>query len=242
MKHLTVILSILTAFSSYGQGNTKETKTVDFKSIQIGINFSPNVSYRTLKNNDGRSSSNFVVDQMNKTETAKFGYNAGLNVCFNLQKFIGLETGIQYSNQGYQTKKQTLTFEQPNPSSPKQAKFIYDFHYIDIPVKVNFTFGEQKIRLFTSLGVTTNIFIKQTQTSFLYYGDRSNTENSETNFNYNRINISPAISAGIDYKINSSMNLRVEPTFRYGVLKTIDTPVTAYLYSGGLNISYYFGL
>lgn len=47
---------------------------------------------------------------------------------------------------------------------------------------------------------------------------------------------------GIDYKINRRMNLRVEPTFRYGVLKTIDTPVTGYLYSGGLNISYYFGL
>lgn len=38
------------------------------------------------------------------------------------------------------------------------------------------------------------------------------------------------------------MNLRIEPTFSYGLLKIIDAPVTGYLYSGGINIGYYFGI
>jgi hypothetical protein len=50
------------------------------------------------------------------------------------------------------------------------------------------------------------------------------------------------MSVGIDYRINEKMNLRIEPTFRYGVLKIIDTPVTGYLYSGGINVVYYYGL
>jgi hypothetical protein len=38
------------------------------------------------------------------------------------------------------------------------------------------------------------------------------------------------------------MNVRIEPTIKYGVLKIIDTPITAFLYSGGLNMSYYCNL
>lgn len=242
MKYLILFLLTLTAFSSYGQDKTKETPTADFKRVQIGINVSPDVCFRTLKNNDGSWSSDLVVDQRNIMETVKVGYTAGLNVCFNIKKFVGLETGIQYSNKGYQTKKQDLIFGQPDPSLPKQSKFVYDFHCIDIPVKANFTIGKKKVRFFTSVGVTTNIFIKETQTSFLIYSDRTDKKTSPTNFDYNKVNISPTVSVGIDYKINGRMNLRVEPTFRYGVLKIIDTPVTGYLYSGGLNISYYFGL
>ncbi|MBK7468092.1 MAG: PorT family protein [Saprospiraceae bacterium] len=241
MKQLTIFLLTLSSFSSYGQDKTKETPTVDFKKVQIGINISPDICFRTLKNNDGSSTSNIVMKLNNENETVKVGYTAGLNVCFNIKKFVGIETGIQYSNKGYQTKMKDLIFGQPDPLAPNKAKFIYNFHYIDIPVKANFTIGKKKVRFFTSVGLTTNIFIKETQTSVLVYSDRTDRKTNPTNFDYNRVNISPTISVGIDYKINSKMNLRVEPTFRYGVLKIIDAPVTGYLYSGGLNISYYFG-
>ncbi len=242
MKHLTIILLTLTAFSSYGQDKTKETSSSDFKRVQIGVNISPDICFRTLKNNDGSSTGDLVVKLNNENETIKVGYTAGLNVCFNIKKFIGLETGIQYSNKGYQTKFNDLIFGQPDPSAPNKAKFIYNFHYIDIPVKANFTIGKKKVRFFTSVGVTPNIFIKETSTSVLVYSDRTDRKTSPTNYDFKKVNISPTISVGIDWKINSRMNLRVEPTFRYGVLNIIDAPVTDYLYSGGLNISYYFGL
>jgi len=242
MKNLTIFLLTLAALSSYGQDKTKETPTADFKRVQIGINVSPDICFRTLKNNDGSSTSDLIVERNNKNETIKVGYTAGLNVCFNIKKFVGLETGIQYSNRGYQTKMRDLVYAQPEPSAPNRVKLIYNFHCIDIPVKANFTIGKKKVRFFTSVGVTTNIFITETQTSVLIYSDRTDRKTSPTNIDYNKVNISPTISVGIDFKINSRMNLRVEPTFRYGVLKIIDAPVTGYLYSAGLNIGYYFGL
>lgn len=237
MKHLTIFFLTLIAFSCYGQYKIKETPIKDFKRVQIGINVSPDICFRTLKNNEGTSSSDLIITQRNDRETVKVGYTTGLNVCFNIKKFVGLETGIQYSNKGYETKKQDLIFGQ----SDTQSKFVYDFHCIDIPVKVNFTIGKKKVRFFISVGLTTNIFIKETHTSFLYYPDRIDKKTSPANLDYNKVNLSPTISVGIDYKINDRMNLRVEPTFRYGVLKIIDMPVTGYLYSGGLNISYFFG-
>ncbi|MCC6683622.1 MAG: PorT family protein [Bacteroidia bacterium] len=241
-KLLTLLILAITSFSSYGQGKSKETPALNFRRIQIGINVSPDICFRTLKNNDGSSSSDHIIQLNNENETVKIGYTAGLNICFNIKNSVGLETGIQYSNKGYQTKFRNLILIQPDPNSPYKAKFIYNMHYIDIPVKANFTYGDKKVRFFTSAGITTNIFIKATSTSVLIYSDRIDRKTTPVNTKIKKVNISPTLSVGIDYKINSRMSLRVEPTFRYGVLKTTDTPVTDYLYSSGINIGYYLVL
>lgn len=242
IKQITILLLTLTTFCSYGQGYTEQNPVADFKRVQFGINFSTDVAFRTLKTNNDNPSGEVIIEQRNKIETIKLGYTTGLNACYNINNFLGLESGIQYSNKGYQTKKQDLIFENPDPTLPEKSQFIYNLHYIDIPLKVNFTAGKKKVRFFTSAGLTANIFIKKTQTTIFVYSDRTERNANPSNFDFNRINISPTASIGIDYKINERMNLRVEPTFRYGVLKIIDSPVTGYLYSGGLNIGYYFGL
>lgn len=228
----------IASFNSYGQETATEGNNPDFKRVQIGVNVSPDICSRTIQNN---GSTGGFIPAINDYETFKFGYTAGLNVCFNLKNFLGLETGIQYSNKGYQTKFEDLIFAQSFPTFPNKVKYIYNFHYIDIPVKVNFTFGKKKVRFFTSVGITTNVFIKETQTRISEYSEGTSKGKMPTGIDYNRFNLSPTISVGIDYKINERMNLRVEPTFRYGVLRIIDAPVTGYLYNAGLNISFYFG-
>ena len=35
--------------------------------------------------------------------------------------------------------------------------------------------------------------------------------------------------------------MRVSPTFRYGILKTINTPLTEHNYSGGLGVNLLYG-
>ena len=253
MKTIIFLLTIAITTNLFGQEKQTDSQTTDFKKVQISVSFSSDYCFRTLNNNDGSWSSDLVINSRNNHEISKLGYTTGLSVIFSLKKNIGIEAGIQYSNKGYQTKMQDLNFgDSIDPkygfsfitsgSTPTQLKFIYSDYYIDIPLKINFSFGKKKISLITSAGLTTNIFIKETQTSVLVNSDRTDRKTNPTNFDYNKVNISPTISVGIDYKINSRMNLRIEPTFRYGVLKIIDAPVTGYLYSGGLNISYYFGL
>lgn len=238
MRGLIIFIFVITSFCSYGQS----TVSNDFKRFQIGINFSPDVAYRILKRNDGSSTSNTMIDWRNKNEVPKFGYTAGLNFGYNIKSFIGIETGIQYSNKGFQTKKQTLTFDPLFGISSITYKSIEDFHYIDIPVKVNLTIGKQKVRFFTSIGLITNILVQATNTSIFEENGKVTKDTDKSTWDYNRINLSPMLSLGIDYKINNQMNLRVEPTFRFGALKIIDTPITSYLYCGGINVSYYFGL
>ena len=240
MKIISLLLIIFSALALQAQ-NTRPAKETN--RIFIGVNFSPDYNYRTLKNNDGNASTGFVINSRNNTEIGKFGYSTGLNICFNFSKGIALETGIQYSNKGYKTKNQDLVYGQPDPDAPTKARFIHTYQYIGIPLKANFSFGKSKVRFITGLGFSTNILINQKNTSIAEYANgRKEKKNQSSTSGYKKLDISPLISIGIDYKINDQVHLKAEPTFRYGLLKTIDAAVTEHLWNAGLNIGFYYGL
>jgi hypothetical protein len=110
-------------------------------------------------------------------------------------------------------------------------------------VRAIFNFGEKKIHFVMSIGVSTNIFLKATQTSiFEYENGNTKHQTQDQQYDYKTLDISPIISAGVDYRVSNKINLRAEPTFRYGLLKIINTPITAYLWNGGLNITCYYAL
>jgi hypothetical protein len=254
MKKLFVFLLLFISVFANAQDSTKTKKASSFF---IGANFSPDYCFRTLKNNDGSQLSSMIVDSYNKIEVAKFGFSTGVSFCFVITKHISLDLGVQYSNKGFQNKESSLTFGDmidrrrgfvynTNPSNanlPTSGKIVYTYNYLDIPLKVNFVFGKKKVRFISSIGLTTNLLMSSKNT---FVGQdstgKSIKNSSNTTPTYSRINLSPTISCGIDYKINDKMFFRVEPTFRYGILKMTDTPVTQYLWNAGLNISYYFGL
>lgn len=241
MKFLIHIILLFFTFDLFGQIN--EAAYSDFTRTQIGINASFDVGYRQLKNSGGSSLGDYIIEYRNNEEIPKIGFTPGLNTLFNLKNNMSVEVGIQYSNKGFQTKMLELFPFQPNdPLVPNETKFIYNYHYLDIPLRFNYVFGKKKIRFLTSAGVTTNVFIEETQKSIRIYSDRTEKNTEPTNIEYNRFNITPTLSFGIDYKINNKMNLRIEPIFRYGILKIIDAPITGYLYNTGLNVGFYFGV
>jgi len=240
MKRVFILLMTFSSFVVQGQ-ESKPSENI--KRILIGVNFSPDYNFRTLKNNDGSSSSDLVIKSRNDIEIAKFGYTAGLNVCINFSQLVGLETGIQYSNKGYKTKDQDLIFAQPNPSLPTKSKFIYTYQYIGIPLKAKFTVGKSKVRFLSSVGFMTNFLLQVKQTNILEYSDGKTDEKTQSiTSNFKKVDISPMISLGIDYKVSDKIHLIAEPTFRYGVIKTKDAPVTENLWNAGLNIVFYYSL
>ena len=240
MRRLFILLATAASFAAQGQEN-KPAKHL--KKIQVGINFSPDYDFRTLKNNDGSSSSGLVIKSRNDAEAVKFGYTAGFNICISFSQLAGLETGIQYSNKGYKTKKQALFYIPPDPGLPVNSKSIYSYQYIGIPLKVKFGFGNGKLRFLSSVGLMANFLLNVKHTSIYEYADnRTEKKKQSTTAGYKKVDISPVISAGIDYKISSRIHLTAEPTFRYGILKTTDTPVTEKLWSAGLNFGAYYSL
>lgn len=237
MKRLFVFITTFISLSVLGQDKNPTQK------ILIGFNFSPDYGSRTLKNNDGSSSSNLVIKSRNDIEVAKFGFTTGLNVCFNLSQLVGLETGIQFSNKGFKTKNQDLVYFPPNPSLPTKAKTNYTYEYIGIPLKAKFSFGKDKIQFLSSIGFMTNFLLNVKQTNIYEYSNGKTEKKKQTSASgFKKVDISPMVSVGIVYKLNNKIHLLAEPTFRYGVLKTKEAPVTENLWSAGLNFGFYYAL
>lgn len=228
----------------------------DFKRFEIGVHFSPDVTGMVLRNKDGGQTIDWIIESRNRRETPKFGTTTGLSFGYWFTKAVGIETGVFYSNMGNQTEKLELTFGQmvdprygfnyPTSSGdpvPTHARFIYSFHYVSIPVKVNFSVGKNKWKFVSSIGVVTEFLTQATTTAVLLENNKrldSNTEEASEDFQL--VNLSPTVWLGVEYAINPSMSLRAMPTARFGVLPIIDAPITGYLYSAGLQIGYYYKL
>lgn len=237
MKQLLILATTLASLTAQGQN------TSPVKKILIGFNFSPDYNSRTLKNNDGNPSNDLIIKSRNDIEVAKFGYTTELNACFNFSQLAGLETGIQFSSKGYQTKNQDLTYFPPNPDLPAKLKSIYAYQYIGIPLKAKFSFGTNQVRFVSSIGFITNFLLNVKQTSAYEYTNGNTEKKSQSSKSgFNKVDFSPMISAGIEYRLNKKIHLLAEPTSRYGILKTKDAPVTENLWNVGLNFGFYYAL
>lgn len=249
MKKLSLLLGFgLLVLMASAQEN-------DFLLLQLKAGYSPDVAFRTLgvKEKDNSTAEN-IKDLRNKDEVPIYGNTAYVSACYNLNQHIGVEAGLQYSLKGYQTKQHELTFGQmidprygfvynPNSGMAEKVKFMNQFHYIGIPIKANYTLGTGKTRFFGSVGVVTEFLVASERTAVWSYSDGSRKRNStDSPYDYRTVNVSPQLSAGVDHRINQRMGVLVEPTFRFGAVNIADAPVRTYLWSFGLNLSYYFGL
>lgn len=247
MKRFALLYICFLVINAFSQ----EVPSLGFNKVQLGVNFSSDVCSRTLYQNGG-SSSNGLINFRNEMEIPKFGYTTGLNFVYNLNKTIGFETGLQFSDKGYQTKTIDLPYAGgstagvTSPGSigtkaPTKAKYIYSDYYLEVPIKANFSFGKRKVQFIASAGIAVNFFIAETETTFYTYIDGSTKRiDNSSYFSYKIINFSPMVSLGIDWKITPKINLKAEPTVRCGIFKISDTPITVYLWSCGLNVGSYY--
>lgn len=232
LKKFLTSLFCAVSIVSFAQDN-------DLRKVQLGVNYSPDLNYRTLQSEE----ISLIWSQSEGIPV--FGFTTGVNAVYNFTHLLGLEIGLQYSQKGYQGKRYTSfdPIQANDPNIPEERKTIDKFHYIDVPIKCNLTVGKSNVRFIGSVGFVTNVYISSVQTNEVTYGDdHKERVNTTDPHDYSPINISPMVSAGIDYKITNRNSIRIEPTFRYGVLKVLDTPQTVFLWNCGLNISWYFGL
>lgn len=219
--------------------------------LLIGVTVSPDICFRTIKNNEGSLNSNWLFNICKDYESPKFSYSTGLSICYNFTPHWAIETGLQFSDKGFQYVNSNPNFSNidtryepvfsPNGPGPTKVIYIDHFNYLDIPLRTIFTTGSKKVRFIASLGLTTNVLISATYTSIIeYYNSDIEYKTQKQRYSYKAINLSPTASIGFDWQLSDKFNLRVEPTFRYGLLKIIDSPITTYLWSGGLNLTGYY--
>ena len=219
--------------------STKSVDSTKNRKWEIGFSFSPDYSYRTLKSDADNQSLKEMRDTL---EIPKFGFTTGINVVYHFNDRIVLETGLLFSDKGEKTKK--TSFENV-PSSQLPIYYTYKYHYLylDIPLKVDYYLLTGKLKLFVTAGVSGNIFINQ-KTTLLQGHDNGDIQKNTTTFNpgFNRFNLAMIAGLGINYKLSSRMNLKVEPVYRRSLTSIANTPIKSYLYSTGLNMGISFKL
>jgi hypothetical protein len=80
------------------------------------------------------------------------------------------------------------------------------------------------------------------RTLFEYADGRTSKDKHSSTAHYNKIDISPMISLGLEYKINKQLRFTAEPVFSYGIIHLTDLVLKENLWQAGLIIGVYYRL
>jgi hypothetical protein len=240
MKHLLLMLAFI-PLTTFGQ----KTDSIKAKRISLGLTFSPDYCYRTLKP-DKTKMSELIANERDSFEIPRFGYTTGINFAYMINKRFTLETGLLFSDKGEKAKNDTLIWNTSSgttdPSLPIRMSFIYHYFYVDIPIKINFNLLTKRAKLYITAGISPNIYITQKTTSILEYDDGHTTKNSTTSRNLTFINLAVIGGLGFSYDLTEHLYFKIEPTYRRSITSIISAPIKGYLYSIGLNTGIYYKL
>lgn len=226
MKYLLLLSISLLSLTAFAQNK-----------IYIGFSFSPDYSFRDLKNGDGSIGSDLTIKSRNNSEQEKFGYTTSLRLGFHLSENLSLETGVGYANKGYRTKEQNIIIINPDPNAPLKYQSNITYEYLGIPLKAKLNFGKENLSFIAGAGLVTNFLMNAKTSSKLTYSD-GKTKRVKESFtkDLNKIDFTPEVSFGIVFKLSNKFNFSAEPTFRYSLMKIKDAPVEEKLWNAGLTL------
>lgn len=220
---------------AYGQ----KSDTLKSKKWAIGISASPDLCYRIpygyYKYHPGSGVS----------ENYKQGFCGGISLQYNFAKKFGAEVSLFYSTKGEKYHYDSFVWDTPPYGTvyrtPERIVTI-TYKYIEIPIKINYYILNKRLKIFPSLGISTNLFIgKKTHTTYFY----ETTTTTETSKKYSINNIPVVEMAacgglGLSYDITKKFCIKLEPNYRCFIRPLQDSPVYGYLYSIGCNVGFYY--
>lgn len=211
------------------------------------MSVSSGIAYRNLVSTEGDDHWNDHIAFRNDYEEPRFAYGGGFFCALGLSDRFSVEGGLGYSLMGYQLNVDALTFGDmidPNRGFIYETNDVplgalrYTFHYLEVPLRLVLHCGKGRLRSITGIGVSTGYLFFAGSTRTLVYADGSTDRSTtESNYDYRIIGLFPTLSTGVNYRLNHRMEIRMEPQARYGVLRIIDGPITAHLWSAGVGFS-----
>jgi hypothetical protein len=233
-KYLTFLLLNSLFLTGYAQ-NEKPP-------IYVGLQVSPNFSYRVLSNNSGESRVDEDIDYLNNREEAALGYRVGTVAGIKVTKNWTLEAGVAYLRN---CTRLNLTFG--DDVGPRRG-FINDneftegeletcLSYVGIPIRIIWNFGTEKTKVLASFGLSPQILLDQNTTAKLSNGNDEEEMDIDSFEDAAGFNLSPSLGIGAEFKLSESFFLRAEGIARFGVVNVNeDSPINSYIYSSEFNV------
>lgn len=206
---------------------------------------SPDLSYSIIpRNNSGVPA---IKNYQSDYDIPKFSVTVGLEGMYQINQHLALTLGVQYSGKGGKTKEIEYNASAIE-SDPVSMYYVYDYRYIDVPLRLDVYFTRRKVSPFITAGVSTNFFINQ-QTS-VFGIDKNDNEmelSSSSTSGFSSVTPQVQLGAGIDIALKYS-RIRIFPIYRLALTDTKLSETYAYstgtvngkLYSIGLGINCFF--
>lgn len=232
-------LFLCTSFGAFAQSDQPAVK---FRRFAAGINFSPDIAYRTPHNYQDESLQQWesTKESDKKSFGPRLGFSTGGHVSYNITRRLSVESGAQFSLKGYRHKPAVGAMFYGNQLLFKGImKSHYNFNFVDVPLSLSYVLFDGRLQMVATAGFTWNHMHRSSIKQFLKeeVNDQFvpvmvfNTPYHENTFSY-------TVGLGIQYNVNERVMLKAVPTFRYAILP-IQTNLapSAYYWNAGLNMS-----
>lgn len=238
MKIIVCIVCLLVSYSIFAQADSLTVSSVKSHSFYVGFRGASIVGYRSLVNTDNGEWNPMIIGLRNDMEQAKISYSGDVFAGFVLNPKWSLELGVGFTNRGYRTGKLDVKTSNYLEDGLLTGRITTHDYYLDIPIRVNFMAGKKSVKLLTSAGLITGLFITETSTMIVKGTDYNESSTIEPYYisDFEKVNLFASGSVGIDWQMHPMWHLRSEAFFQYGLLKIIDAPVSARLYNGGISV------
>ncbi|GAB1397823.1 hypothetical protein MASR1M65_26030 [Saprospiraceae bacterium] len=184
----------------------------------------------------------YIDGDLYKDEIGKFNYRFGLNYTFQISNRIVLEVGARYASIGYQTAKMDIQWGsehngnggyEPDPNLPHNFRNSSDYRFIEFPLSAKYILKKGKFTPYIAAGISPNVYLNTRSVTII----EAKTEISVSKtHNINKLNLSAHAGFGIDYQLNKSLEIYMQPSFRYYLKSISSGPIKEYLYSAGIEL------
>lgn len=209
----------------------------------VGINFSPNFCYRTIRSNSKDPFMESWINSLNNYEVNGSGFNTGIQVSYKIRNAIAVESGLSYANYSYQNRPfPVATVNYPDFRSTT-ARYFYHFTYFEIPLRIVYIGNAPKNSFTFSAGIINQFGLDQYTFERIESGNKIVEDNKFYGDKINSYNIASTISFGYLFRKSKKVSYHIEPTFRHQLLNYNEgSDLKKYLISLGFQFGVYYRL
>lgn len=215
--------------------------------FQIGITFSPDISYRHTVDKANNSFTQVFEENKDEFEDLKLSYTTGIHLKYKLSKHLCAQFGVNYTNKGYKNPKSEWGYNSDTTGFINYTRSIGHIHYLEVPIQLQLSSDNEKFNFYGGLGLVPGVLLRRDQIEIeSLEGEKSviskitlNTPKSH----YRRVSITTYLSAGVSYQANDKFALQLGPEFRYQFLSHQKrTSIREYFWSCGLMLGCFYTL
>ena len=227
MKKITFILLYILPYIAISQSND----TIKNNKIDIGFTYSPEYSYRRIISDNNSEIYKTIFDSL---EIPKFGYSTGINGIYSINKKFAITLSFLFSDKGEKLKENSL---------PSYEKFKNHYYYLDIPVKVKYSFFEtpNKYNFYSTLGISLNMFLNH-RISYTFNGANSTQASMPGNsIDIAKTNVGINVGLGINCTLTKKWYFKGEVTYKQSLNPIVtNSNLKRYLYSFGPTLGFFY--